>query len=136
MEELPPKSSTASIREAEPSQGGSEEKGADVAVGESSAPSSTPEEEKQWLLDVAGMLWAATNFNGDPDILKAQKGAAMAAYDPTGISKPTRDKANSVFKHCAAVVAGEVEPSDGLAIVSGIVGVEEKDLLKRAGKGE
>lgn len=106
--------------------------GADVAVGESSAPSSP--DEKQWLLNVAGMLWAATNFNGDPELLKAQKKAAMASYDPAGISKAFRDKANSAFNHCMSVVAGEVEPSDGLSIVAGVVGVEEAVLVERSGR--
>lgn len=126
-----PISSTSVSTAPEAGQG---EEGADVAVGESSAPSSA--DEKQWLLNVAGMLWAATNYNGDADILKAQKVAAMASYDPAGIPQPIRDKANSVFKHCAAVVAGEVEPADGLAIVAGIVGVEEKVLLQKSGRAE
>ena len=106
--------------------------GADVAVGESSAPSEP--DGKQWLLDVAGMLWAATNFNGDQELLKSQKKIAMDCYDPSGIPKPFRDKANSAFNHCMSVVAGEVEPSDGLAIVAGIVGVEEKVLVERSGR--
>jgi hypothetical protein len=108
------------------------EEGAAVEVGESSAPSSP--DEKQWLLNVAGMLWAATNYNGDADVLKAQKVAAAASYDPTGISQPFRDKATSIFKHCMSVVAGEVEPSDGLSIVAGIVGVEDKVLLQKSGR--
>ncbi|KQW30797.1 hypothetical protein ASE36_00390 [Rhizobium sp. Root274] len=106
--------------------------GADVAVGESSAPSEP--DGKQWLLDVAGMLWAATNFNGDQELLKSQKKIAMDCYDPSGIPKQFRDKANSAFNHCMSVVAGEVEPSDGLAIVAGIVGVEEKVLVERSGR--
>ncbi len=114
------------------SEAGKGGEGADVEVGESSAPSSP--DEKQWLLNVAGMLWAATNFNGDPELLKAQKKAAMASYDPAGISKASRDKANSAFNHCMSVVAGEVEPSDGLSIVAGVVGVEEAVLVERSGR--
>lgn len=108
--------------------------GADVAVGESSAPSSP--DEKEWLLNVAGMLWAATNFNGDQDLLKNQRVAAAAAYDPTGVSKPYLDKAKSAFERCMTVVKGEVEPEEGLKIVAGIIGVEDKVLLQKSGRSE
>lgn len=108
--------------------------GADVAVGESSAPSSA--DEKAWLLNVAGMLWAATNFNGDQELLKNQRVAAAAAYDPTGVSKPYLDKAKSAFERCMTVVKGEVEPEEGLKIVAGIIGVEEKVLLQKSGRSE
>ena len=108
--------------------------GADVAVGESSAPSSP--DEKEWLLNVAGMLWAATNFNGDQDLLKNQRVAAAAAYDPTGVSKPYLNKARSAFERCMTVVKGEVEPEEGLKIVAGIVGVEPKVLLQKSGRSE
>lgn len=106
--------------------------GADVAVGESSAPSSP--DEKEWLLNVAGMLWAATNFNGDPEVLKAQRKAAAASYPTDGRSWNVLAKAKAVFDRCATVVSGECPPEDGLAIVAGIVGVEEKVLAERAGK--
>jgi hypothetical protein len=124
-----PKASTSESSAPEADQ---VEEGAVVEVGESSAPSSP--DEKQWLLNVAGMLWAATNYNGDADVLKAQKVAAAASYDPTGISQLFRDKATSIFKHCMSVVQGEVEPGDGLSIVAGIVGVEDKVLLQKSGR--
>lgn len=108
--------------------------GADVAVGESSAPSEP--DGKQWLLNVAGMLWAATNFNGDQDLLKNQRVAAAAAYDPTRVSKPYLNKAKSVFERCMTVVKGEVEPEEGLKIVAGIIGVEDKVLLQKSGRAE
>ncbi len=100
------------------------EEGRISSTSESSAPEA----------DTVEVLWAATNYNGDADVLKAQKVAAAASYDPTGISQPFRDKATSIFKHCMSVVAGEVEPSDGLSIVAGIVGVEDKVLLQKSGR--
>lgn len=108
--------------------------GADVAVGESSAPSEP--DGKQWLLNVAGMLWAATNFNGDQELLKSQKKIATDCYDPSGIPKLFRDKANSAFDRCMTVVRGEVEPEEALKILAGIVGVEEKTLLEKSRRAE
>lgn len=128
VEETPTSSTSVSSAQ----EGDTVEEEAAVEVGESSVSSSP--DEKQWLLNVAGMLWAATNYNGDADILKAQKIAAAASYDPSGISQPFRDKATSIFKHCMSVVAGEVEPDDGLSIVAGIAGVEDKVLLKQSGR--
>lgn len=107
-----------------------EEEGEGLA---SSLPSDTIEEQ-EWLLNVAGMLWAATNFNGDPDLLKAQRKAAAASYPTDGRSEKVLAKAKAVFDRCATVVSGECPPEDGLAIVAGIVGVEEKVLAERAGK--
>lgn len=107
-----------------------EEEGAGLA---SSLPSD-PIDEQDWLLNVAGMLWAATNFNGDPDLLKAQRKAAAASYPTDGRSEKVLAKAKAVFDRCATVVSGECPPEDGLAIVAGIVGVEEKVLSERARK--
>lgn len=107
-----------------------EEEGAGLA---SSLPSD-PIDEQDWLLNVAGMLWAATNFNGDPDLLKAQRKAAAASYPTDGRSEKVLAKAKAVFDRCATVVSGECPPEDGIAIVAGIVGVEEKVLAERAGK--
>lgn len=91
-------------------------------------------DHSEWLFNVTCMLWAATNFNGDIDVLKAQRKAAAASYPTDGISEKALAKAKAVFDRCATVVAGECPPDDGLSIIAGIIGAEEKAIAARAGK--
>lgn len=91
-------------------------------------------DSRQWLLNVARMLWAATNFNGDIDVLKNQKKAALVAFPkPEDCPKLIADKANSAYSVCDQVVNGSIEPGDGLALVAGIAMADQDDILKKAG---
>ncbi len=105
------------------------EKGTDAA-----SPLST-DEQQQWLQNIGVMLWSATNYNGEISILEAQRKAAATAYPPDGITKPFLDKATAVFKRCSTVVKGEIEPSDGLEIVAGLIGLDAKELTARSKRG-
>jgi recombination protein RecT len=92
-------------------------------------PSSSDALYFEWLLNVAKMLWAATNFNGDMSVLKAQKIAAMASYPkPEDCPALITGKAESVYNQCKQIVDGALEKEDGLALIAGIVGVDQDDI--------
>lgn len=100
--------------------------------GDLAAQSSPLPQHAEWLVNVARMLWAATNPNGDINVLKAQKRAAIASYPkdddcPLTIS----GKAESVYGYCERVVEGKIGQQDGLALIAGVVGCDQDDLLPR-----
>lgn len=98
----------------------------DGIAAQSSSPSSL------WLLNIARMLWAATNYNGDVSILKAQKLAAVASYPkPDDCPAIISGKAESVYAYCKQITEGSLEPADGLAIIAGVVGCDQDDLKHR-----
>lgn len=98
----------------------------DGIAAQSSSPSSL------WLLNIARMLWAATNYNGDVSILKAQKLAAVASYPkPDDCPAIISGKAESVYAYCKQITEGSLEPDDGLAIIAGVVGCDQDDLKHR-----
>lgn len=107
-------------------------------AGDASPPASSAqqsgeptEEHWAWLRNVAKYLWAATNFNGDPDVLKNQKRGWPSAYPrPDGLPKAMADKAESVFKYCMQVCEGALEPDDARKMIAGIIHVDEKVLGK------
>jgi len=78
------------------------------------------------------MLWAATNYNGDVSILKAQKHAAVASYPkPDDCPVIISGKAESVYAYCKQITEGSLEPDDGLAIIAGVVGCDQDDLRQK-----
>ncbi len=88
---------------------------------------------QEWLFNVARMLWAATNPKGDIDLLKAQKRAAIASYPMDDDLPPAiLGKATSVYGYCERVVGGSIKPDDGLALIAGVVGVDQDDLKQRS----
>lgn len=96
------------------------------------AASPAPSQYADWLFNVARMLWAATNPKGDINVLKAQKRAAIASYPRDADCPPViTGKAESVYGYCERVVEGTIEPRDGLALVAGVVGCDQDDLLPR-----
>lgn len=100
--------------------------------GDLAAQSSPLPQHAEWLVNVARMLWAATNPNGDINVLKAQKRAAIASYPkdddcPLTIS----GKAESVYGYCERVVEGTIGKQDGLALIAGVVGCDQDDLIQK-----
>lgn len=91
-----------------------------------------PPSTNPWLLNIARMLWAATNYNGDVSILKAQKQAAVASYPkPDDCPVIISGKAEAVYAYCKQITEGSLEPDDGLAIIAGVVGCDQDDLKHR-----
>lgn len=87
----------------------------------------------EWLVNVARMLWAATNFNGDFEVLKNQKRAALIAFPkPEDCPAITTGKAEAIYGYCKQVVDGAIEPGDGLALVAGVAGADQDDILRKA----
>lgn len=90
-------------------------------------PVSSPLTPHGWLLAVSKMLWAATNYGGDIDVLKAQKVAAMSSFEvPT--AEGYAAKANGVYGYCKQVVLKEMTKADGLAMVAGVVGADQHEI--------
>ncbi|MGV2099005.1 recombination protein NinB [Rhizobium sp. 21-4511-3d] len=88
---------------------------------------SSPIAPQAWLLAVSKMLWAATNYGGDIEVLKAQKVAAMSSFEvPT--AEGYAAKANGVYGYCRQVVLKEMSKADGLAMVAGVVGVDQHEI--------
>lgn len=83
----------------------------------------------EWLLNIARMLWGATNVGGDLAVLRNQKVAAIASHPkPEGCPKAISDKAESIFSYCKQVVDASLEKEDGLAIIAGIIGCDQGDI--------
>lgn len=80
-----------------------------------------------WLVAVSKMLWAATNYGGELDVLKAQKAAAIASYYVPEDAR-FRDKAEGVYGYCKQVVLKEMTKADGLAMVAGVVGCDQDEI--------
>lgn len=115
-------SPSASAGEDAPAGGPASQDGESPAA----SPSSTPHD---WLFNIARMLWAATNYNGDISVLRNQKVAAIASYPkPEDCPAIITGKAESVFAYCKQVTEGSIEPQDGLALVAGVVGCDQDDL--------
>lgn len=92
----------------------------------------TPE---TWLLNVARMLWAVAIPGGDFEVLKNQKRAALIEFPkPDDCPERIAGKANSVFNQCGQIIDGSLDPGDGLALIAGIVGVDQDDIRRKAGK--
>lgn len=131
---------TQNTAEPDPHHGSADDAGdphpASTEAGGDDVPAIDPpaSDHSEWLFNVSCMLWAATNFQGDIDVLNAQRKAAAASYPYDGVPKAYLERAKSVFNRCATVVSGECPPEDGLAIIAGIIGAEEKAIAARAGK--
>jgi hypothetical protein len=109
------------------------EAGADD-VPASDAPASTISRDQKWLLNVARMLWAATTPGGDLQVFKVQRLAAMDEFPkPENCDPKIAEKANTVSTHCREVIDRSLEPTDGLATIAGIVGVDQDEILRQAG---
>jgi hypothetical protein len=106
---------------------------AEVASARGSAePSSL--DPKLWLLNVARMLWAATSPGGDLDVLKNQKKSALIAFEkPEGCPPQITEKAEAVYRRCREVVDNSLDQEDALALIAGTVGVDQDDILRKAG---
>ena len=110
-----------------------DEAGADD-VPASDAPASTTSRDQTWLLNTARMLWGATKAGGDPEVFKNQRLASMDQFPkPDDCDKRISEKANSVSRHCREIIDGSLDPEDGLAVIAGIVGVDQDDILRQAG---
>ncbi|QRY69211.1 recombinase RecT [Ensifer sp. PDNC004] len=91
-----------------------------------------PSPSNLWLLNVARMLVAATNYGGDVSVLKAQKHAAIESYPkPDDCPAIISGKAEAVYAYCKQIVEGSLEPGDGLAVVAGVVGCDQDDLKRK-----
>lgn len=100
-------------------------------AGDAPSPSASPLTPHGWLIAVAKMLWAATNYGGDLDVLKAQKIAAMASFEiPT--AEGYTAKANGVYGYCKQVVLKDMTKADGLALVAGVVGCDQDEIGRAA----
>lgn len=135
VDEENPASSTADTETQETSQ---ENDGAADGAGDAEGDKPADVDEMGWLFNVGAMLWAATTFNGGPDVaklLKTQRKVAAETYSADGVSDAVRKKATSVFDRCMSVINGDTEPGDALAIISGIIGREERDIDARAKGG-
>ena len=109
------------------------EAGADD-VPASDAPASNLSRDEKWLLNVARMLWAATTPGGDLQVFKVQRLAAMDEFPkPENCDPKIAEKANTVSNHCREVIDRSLEPTDGLATIAGIVGVDQDEILRQAG---
>lgn len=82
----------------------------------------------EWLKNITRMLWAATTFNGDAGVLKAQRKAAAASYPADGIDEKWTKKAGSVFDRCMDIQSGALDPSDGVDMIAGLAGLESSEL--------
>lgn len=110
-----------------------DEAGADD-VPASDAPASNPSRDQKWLLNTARMLWGATKAGGDPEVFKNQRLAAMDQFPkPDDCDTRISEKANSVSRHCREIIDGYLDSEDGLAVIAGIVGVDQDDILRQAG---
>lgn len=90
--------------------------------------------DQLWLLNTTRMLWGATKAGGDPEVFKNQRLAAMDQFPkPDDCDKRISEKANSVSRHCREIIDGSLDPVDGLAVIAGIVGVDQDDILRQAG---
>lgn len=109
------------------------EAGADD-VPASDAPASNLLRDQKWLLNTTRMLWGATKAGGDPEVFKNQRLAAMDQFPkPDDCDKRISEKANSVSRHCREIIDGSLDPEDGLAVIAGIVGVDQDEILRQAG---
>ncbi|KGE79660.1 hypothetical protein LW14_27995, partial [Rhizobium sp. H41] len=100
----------------------------------SDALASTTSRDQTWLLNTARMLWGATKAGGDPEVFKNQRLAAMDQFPkPDDCDKRISEKANSVSRHCREIIDGSLDPEDGLAVIAGIVGVDQDEILRQAG---
>lgn len=83
----------------------------------------------EWLLNVSRMMWAATNYEGDVEVLRNQVSATKEAYPkPEGIPEIFGAKATSVYGYCKRITEGEIDPEDGLSLVAGVVGVDQNQI--------
>ncbi len=94
------------------------------------------DQDWDWLFNVVGMLWAATTPSGDPSVLENQRKAAASAYPADGVHKDILNKAKSCVNYCKQVVTGEVEPSDALEIIGGVIHRSVEDIQKRSSGDE
>ncbi|MDH2092698.1 ATP-binding protein [Rhizobium pusense] len=109
------------------------EAGADD-VPASDAPASNLLRDQKWLLNTTRMLWGATKAGGDPEVFKNQRLAAMDQFPkPDDCDTRISEKANSVSRHCREIIDGALDPEDGLAVIAGIVGVDQDEILRQAG---
>lgn len=102
-----------------------------AAEGSGGPAPSQPEpssDHMEWLFNVVSMLLAVAHPGWDPDVLRAQRRAAAAAFPADGIPKPILDKASSCFDYCMKVVAGDMSQTDASAVIAGITGRPETDF--------
>jgi hypothetical protein len=106
---------------------------ASEAVDETPTPSTASTDHHAWLLNIARLLWAATKPNGDVDVFNTQRKGANEQY-PMADDCPEliQGKAKAVSKYCMQVINNEIEQGDGLAMIAGVVGVDQDDILQQA----
>jgi hypothetical protein len=80
------------------------------------------------------MLWATAIPAGDRDVLSAQRESALIAFPkPADLPKQIDDKAKAVYRRCMEVIDTSIEQQDALALIAGIVGADQDDILRKAG---
>lgn len=115
----------------EPSPGSSSDASAPSSPSPDAAEASSIHTD--WLLNVARMLWAATNYGGPQDLLIRQKVAAIAAFPkPADCPRVITGKAEAVFNYCKRIVEGSITKEDGKALVAGVALCDQDDLDGRA----
>ncbi|MBD9372807.1 recombination protein NinB [Rhizobium sp. ARZ01] len=88
----------------------------------------------EWLQSIARMLWAGTFTTDDIDenlrLLECQKLSAFAAHrKPNDCPQEIVGKAASAYGYCQRVASRTIERGDGLALVAGVVGCDQDDLI-------
>ncbi len=92
-----------------------------------SAPATPTDADRDWLLSAARQVWAGTG-KGEQDLVVSIS-ADLKKTVPAEIGKLTRDRFNSIVKHCKSVCFGETAAGEALEIIAGIVGVEPKEIV-------
>jgi hypothetical protein len=83
----------------------------------------------EWLLNITKMLWGATNPGGELSVLVNQKKAALASYPtPADLPNLVRGKAEAVYGYAKQIINRELDKQDGLALIAGVVGVDQDDI--------
>lgn len=104
----------------------------DIEAGDPSPELPASPIHQQWLQNVVKLLWAAAIPGSDIRVLKAQKAGALATYPrPDDCPEIIRGKAVAAYEYCTQVVLKNIEKQDGLALVAGVVGCDQDDLLTR-----
>lgn len=100
------------------------------AASDDAAPSpSSDAPHYEWLLNITKMLWGATNPGGELSVLVNQKKAALASYPtPADLPNIIRGKAEAVYGYAKQIINCELDQQDGLALIAGVVGVDQDDI--------
>jgi hypothetical protein len=102
--------------------------------GEVPPPPSPSSSHLEWLQNVARMFWEGTFTTDDIEenlrVLECQKLSAFEAYrKPKDCPPEIIGKAASAYGYCQQVARKTVGRGDGLALVAGVVGCDQDDLI-------